>query len=398
MHNRPCQALEVTDERTYDVVLVGATGFTGRLSAEYLARHLPDGVRWALVGRDAEKLAGVQAGLGPHGRTTTLLTADLTDHAAVADVAASTRVLASTAGPYLVLGRGLAAACAEAGTDYLDLAGEPEFVDRVYLDSHEHAVATGARLVHSCGFDSIPHDMGAYFTVSQLPDDLPISLAGYVRARGSISGGTYQSAVNSFARIGAGRAAAKERKRREKPPSNRRARAVPGKPHRVPGGKLWAAPLPTIDPVVVARSARALPEYGPDFTYSHYAAARHVTTLAGSALALGAMVGLAQIPPAKRLLMGRMPSGSGPSATQGAKSWFKVRFVGQAGSTRIVTQVSGPDPGYGGTAAMLGESAMCLAFDDLSATSGQVTTAVAMGQRLIDRLIGAGFTFEVLSD
>lgn len=397
MHSRSCQAEEVIDERAYDVVLVGATGFTGRLSAEYLARHLPDGARWALAGRDAEKLAGIRAGLGPVGRTATLLTVNLTDHAAVADVAASTRVLATTAGPYLVLGRDLAAACAEAGTDYLDLAGEPEFVDRVYLDSHEHAVATGARLVHSCGFDSIPHDMGAYFTVSQLPDDLPISLAGYVRAKGSISGGTYRSALNSFARIGAGRVAAKERKRREKRPSNRRARAVPGKPHRVPGGNLWAAPLPTIDPVVVARSARALPEYGPDFTYSHYAVARHVTTLAVGALAVGAVVGLAQIPPAKRFLMGRMPSGSGPPATQRAESWFKVRFVGQAGTTRIVTQVSGPDPGYVGTAAMLGESAICLAFDDLSATSGQVTTAVAMGQRLIDRLVGAGFTFEVLS-
>jgi short subunit dehydrogenase-like uncharacterized protein len=388
----------VTDERAYDVVLVGATGFTGRLSAEYLARHLPDGARWALVGRDAEKLADVQAGLGPRGQTATLLIADLADQAAVADIATSTRVLATTAGPYLVLGRGLATACADAGTDYLDLAGEPEFVDRVYLDSHERAVATGARLVHSCGFESIPHDMGAYFTVSQLPDDVPISLAGYVRARGSLSGGTYQSMVNSFARIGAARAAAKERKRREKRPSDRRARAVPGKPHRVPGGKLWAVPLPTIDPIVVARSARALPEYGPDFTYSHYVAVRHVTTLAGGALGLGTMVGLAQIPPARRFLIGRMTSGSGPSAAQRAKSWFKVRFVGQAGQTRIVTQASGPDPGYDGAAAMLGESAMCLAFDDLPVTSGQVTTAVAMGQRLVDRLVEAGFTFEVLSD
>ena len=387
----------MTDERAYDVVLVGATGFTGRLSAEYLARHLPDGSRWALVGRDPQKLADVQAGLGPRGQAVTALTADLTDVAALADLAASTRVLATTAGPYVVLGEGLAAACADAGTDYLDLAGEPEFVDRVYLDCHERAVATGARLVHSCGFDSIPHDMGAYFTVCHLPDDLPISLAGYVRAKGSISGGTYQSAVNSFARIGPGRAAAKERKQREKRPADRRARAVPGKPHRVPGRKLWAVPLPTIDPAVVARSARALPEYGPDFTYSHYAAARHVTTLAGAGLTLGTVVGLAQIPPLRRFLMGRMPSGSGPPAAQRAKSWFKVRFVGTAGPTRIVTQVSGPDPGYGGTAAMLGESAMCLAFDDLPPTSGQVTTAVAMGQRLIDRLVGAGFTFEVLS-
>jgi len=100
----------------------------------------------------------------------------------------------------------------------------------------------------------------------------------------------------------------------------------------------------------------------------------------------------------KRFLMGRMASGTGPSAAERAQSWFKVRFVGQAGpSTRIVSQVSGPDPGYSGSAAMLGESVLCIAFDDLPRTSGQVTTAVAMGQRLIDRLAGAGFTFEVLS-
>ena len=388
----------MTDERAYDVVLVGATGFTGRLSAEYLAGHLPDGARWALAGRDVEKLAAVQAALGPRGRTVALLTADLTDQPALADIAASTRVLASTAGPYLLLGTGLAAACADAGTDYLDVTGEPEFVDRVYLDCHERAMATGARLVHSCGFDSVPHDMGAYFTVSRLPDDVPISLAGYVRAKGSISGGTYQTALNSFARFGSARAAANERKAREQRPVDRRARAVPGKPHRVPGGEFWAVPLPTIDPVVVARSARALPQYGPDFTYSHYAAARHVTTLAGAALGVGAAVGLVQIPPMKRFLMSRMPGRTGPSAARRAESWFKVRFVGQAGpTTRIVTQVSGPDPGYGGTAAMLGESVLCVAFDDLPRAGGQQTTAVAMGQQLIDRLVRAGFTFEVLT-
>src|SRR5689334_7468848 len=160
--------------RPYDVVLFGATGFAGRLAAEYLARHAPAECRWALAGRNADKLKTVRdalAVLNPAASDLPLLAADVTDAASVREVAESARVVATTVGPYVLYGEAVVAACAAAGTDYLDLTGEPEFVDRCYVRHHRTAVETGARLVHAAGFDSVPHDLGAYFTVQRLPAD-----------------------------------------------------------------------------------------------------------------------------------------------------------------------------------------------------------------------------------
>ena len=160
--------------RTYDIVIFGATGFTGELTAAYLAEHAPAGLRWALAGRNPGKLEAVRdplAAIDPALAELPLLHADSTDDASLRAVAESTRVVITTVGPYLLHGEPLVAACAAAGTDYVDLTGEPEFVDRMYLEHHDAAVATGARIVHACGFDSIPHDLGAYFTVQQLGAD-----------------------------------------------------------------------------------------------------------------------------------------------------------------------------------------------------------------------------------
>src|SRR5664279_3468720 len=190
-------------DRRYDLVLFGGTGFAGGLAAEYLARNTPAGCRWALAGRNPAKLEILRARLAtidPELDSLALLAADSTDPASVRAVADSARVVASTVGPYVLHGEALVAACADAGTDYLDLTGEPEFVDTMYLRYHARAVATGARLVHACGFDSIPHDLGAYFTVQQLPEGVPLTLRGYVQASAAMSGGTFASAVTAFSR------------------------------------------------------------------------------------------------------------------------------------------------------------------------------------------------------
>ncbi|MFP5346939.1 MAG: saccharopine dehydrogenase, partial [Actinomycetes bacterium] len=148
--------------------------------------------------------------------------------------------------------------------------------------------------------------------------------------------------------------------------------------------------------VVVVRSAAALDRYGPDFAYSHFASfPGPVTAAVLSAGAVGGLL-LARVPPGRRLLLRLRPAGSGPSAEQRAKSWFRVRFVGEGGGRRVVTEVRGGDPGYDETAVMLAEAATCMAVDDLSPTSGQVTTAVAMGPVLRRRLQRRGITFEVL--
>jgi short subunit dehydrogenase-like uncharacterized protein len=385
--------------RDYDLVLFGATGFTGGLTAAYLAANVPAGCRWALAGRDRGKLEAVRARLSKTNSALIdlpLLHADATDAESLRAVAESARVVITTVGPYIHHGEPLVAACAAAGTDYVDLTGEPEFVDRMYLRYHELARKTGARLVHACGFDSIPHDLGAYFTVRQLPEDVPITVEGYVRAMATFSGGTFHSAIAMASRARQNAQAARARRAAEPKPVGRRVRTVPGRPGR--RGDLWVVPLPTIDPQIVGRSAAALSRYGPEFTYRHYAAIKRLATVAGLGAGMATLTVLAQIPPARRWLLDRRKPGDGPSEQRRATSWFKVRFVGQGGGRQVITEVSGGDPGYTETAKMLSESALCLAFDDLPATAGQVTTAVAMGDKLIERLRAAGLAFRIVPE
>lgn len=383
--------------RPYDVVLLGATGFTGALTAEHLARRAGPRVRWALAGRDQNKLRGLRERLAGHDARLAglpLLHADVAEPDTLRRIAASTKVVATTVGPFTQRGEPLVAACAEAGTDYVDLTGEPEFVDLMYLRHHERAAATGARLVHGCGFDSIPYDLGVYDLVGRLPDGVPLRVDGYVRVNAAFSGGTVHSAVTVLARRRQAARAARERRRVEPRPPDRRVSGHGGRPRRSPDGG-WALPLPTIDPVVVRRSAAALDRYGPDFSYRHHLVVPRATTaaaLAGGAVGLAV---LARIPPARAALLRRFRPGEGPSAERRARSWFKATFVGEGGGRRVVTEVSGGDPGYGETAKMLAESALCLAFDPLPETAGQVTAAVAMGDALIRRLSDADIAFTV---
>ena len=387
-------------ERPYDVVLFGATGFTGGLTAEYLAEHAPAEVKVGLAGRSMEKLERVRDGLQrDDGPEIDLLVGDVEDENSMREIAESTRVVATTVGPYINYGEPLVAACAKAGTDYTDLTGEPEFADRMYVNHQDAAVASGARIIHACGFDSIPHDLGARFTVDQLPDDEPLKVEGFVRAGGTFSGGTYHSAITAFSRVRQYAQVAKERKGKEKRPSDRRVRGVKGLPHHEGPIDSWVVPFPSIDPQIVLRSARALPEYGPDFSYGHYIAVKRAYQAAGLVGGTAGLFTLAQIPPARNWLLGRKSPGEGPTPEQRAKGWFKVRFVGEAaGGKRVVTEVSGGDPGYGETAKMLGESAICLATDDLPETAGQVTTAQAMGEALTERLENRGIAFSVLEE
>ncbi|MET7457289.1 saccharopine dehydrogenase NADP-binding domain-containing protein [Streptomyces sp. NPDC005574] len=383
-------------DRPYDIVLFGATGFVGTLTAEYLAAHAPDGLRWAIAGRSEEKLERLRDRL-TGGARPGVLRADVSDPASLRALAEQARVVATTVGPYVVHGEELVAACADTGADYLDLTGEPEFVDLTYVRHDARARETGARLVHACGFDSVPHDLGAYFTVRQLPEGVPLTVDAFVTVDAAFSGGTFASALGQFARGRQLLAAARERRRHEPRLMGRRASAPTGAPRFAPEVGAWALPLPTIDPQIVRRSAKALERYGPDFRYRHYAAVRRLPVAVGGAAGVGTLVAAAQLPLVRRLLSDRLRPGDGPSAEKRAKSWFRVRFVGQGGGRRVFTEVSGGDPGYDETAKMFAESALSLALDELPPTAGQVTTAQAMGDALIDRLRRAGITFRVVA-
>jgi len=379
-------------EPEFHVVLFGATGFTGGLTAEYLARAADSQTRWALAGRNPAKLEATRERLGVPDLP--LITADVTDPASLRRVAESAKVVISTVGPYIQYGEGLVAACAAAGTDYVDLTGEPEFVDLMWLRYHEQAERTGARIVHCCGFDSIPHDLGVLYTVNRLPEDVPLQVEGFVRAGGTFSGGTYHSAVTIMGRLRQGRQVAVQRKRLEGRPDGRSVKGVRGLPHHDDTANGWVLPMPTIDPQVILRSARALPRYGPEFSYGHYIVAKRLASLGGLAAGAGTLVALAQLSATRKLLLKLRDPGDGPTAEQRETAWFTVRFRGEApDGMRVVTEVSGGDPGYGETSKMLGESALCLAHDDLPRRAGQLTPAVAMGEALIDRLVAAGIGF-----
>ena len=385
-------------ERGYDIVLFGATGFAGGLTAEYLAAHGPEGLRWALAGRSPAKLAGVRdrlVGVHPTCAELPLIAADVSDGASLKELAEAARVVVSTVGPYVRYGEPLVAACAAAGTDYVDLTGEPEFVDTMFLRHHEQAVATGSRLIHSCGFDSLPYDLGVLFTVGQLPEGVPLSVSCYARVGGAMSGGTWHSTVEILGRLRSGRRAARERRAVE-PRGERVVHGIAGRPHYEDLANGWVVPAPTIDPQNVLRSARALERYGPEFTYSHYLVTGSLPATVALVATVGGIAAVAQVREGRNLLRRLRTPGEGPSAEKRARSFFRVRFVGEGRGERVITEVSGGDPGYTETAKMLAESALCLAFDGITVGGGQVTPAVALGESLIERLVRAGIQFVVI--
>ena len=383
--------------RNLDLVLFGATGFTGALTAEYLARNAPSGLRWALAGRNLDKLERVRARLAEIDaelKELELIEADSSDSASMVDLAGRARVVITTVGPYVQHGEPLVAACAAAGTDYIDITGEGEFVDRMYVAHHATAENTGARIVHACGFDSVPHDLGAYYTIRQLAPAGPVRMHGVVRAAGMVSGGTFHSAIAGFTRTRQMREAAQARKRVQPRPEVRRSRAVAGKPHRDKLLGYWLLPLPTIDPAIVARSGAALLEYGPDFTYSHYAGTKTLRYAVGGAVGVGTIGLAAQVPPLRNFLLSRIKRGEGPDDTRRERSRFTVDFVAETDGRTVHTRVSGGDA-YELSAIACAEGALSLAFDDNPETAGCVTTAQAMGDNLTARLVAAGIRFEV---
>ncbi|MEM9195323.1 MAG: saccharopine dehydrogenase NADP-binding domain-containing protein [Myxococcota bacterium] len=383
-------------DRPYDVVVFGATGFTGGLVADYIAQNYAgDALRWAVAGRSKKKLEGVAEHLEEHspGATVDLLEVSVEDPTSLRDMAEQTRAVLTTVGPFARYGEPVVRACVEGGADYADITGEPEFVDAMVARYDREARDQGVRIVHCCGFDSIPHDLGALYTVHRLPKDVPLTVEGFVRSRGTFSGGTWRSAVEA---MGNYRQYRGSRARPPRVPSDRRVRGIKPRIRYEDALRAWVCPLPTIDPQIVLRSARALPVYGPDFRYGHYVRAKSLRSVAVGVAVVGSVFALSQPKISRDLLLRARRPGQGPSRAEREKAWFDVRFIGKGGGEEITTRVAGGDPGYGETAKMAAESAICLACDDEQTpeAAGVITTAEAMGNRLIDRLQAAGITFE----
>ena len=401
-----CQkGTSMSEQRKYRIGLFGATGFTGGLCAEYLAQQLPDGTAWAIAGRNEQKLEAVRERLSQQGTQNLpgIIVADVEDPASLERMAADCTVVITTVGPYVYYGEPVVRACVEQGTHYCDLVGEPEFVNNMICNWHDRARETGAAIVNCCGFDSIPHDAGVLFTIRALeeacggPLEDPVEVEGVVTASGTFSGGTWQSAITAFGRPRENRDAIRRARPLIEHHYPKKVGSLSQRPRydRELGG--WLCPMPTIDPVVVQRSARARPEYGPEFRYGHYMQTRGLARMIGGIAGVGGLLVGAQIGPVRRRLLQYRQSGEGPPKEKRERSWFRVRFRGRCAGQEVLCEVAGGDPGYEETARMLSESAMSLAMDEgMPLETGVVTPVMALGDRLVERLRAAGIRFERL--
>lgn len=404
--------------REYDLVLYGATGFTGKLTAEYLAEHYADGrLAWALGGRSLSKLEDVRRELAasfPGCADLPLVVADSRDRGSLDVMARSTRVICTTVGPYAQYGSELVAACVAVGTDYCDLTGEPQWIRRMVDTHHEAAAASGARIVHCCGFDSIPSDLGTLclqeHAIARRGE--PARRVGLYlwKARGTMSGGTLASMANLMDE-------ARRDKAVRKVLADPYALNPPGERHGPDRRDLqgasydeivasWVGPfiMASINTRVVRRSnALSGYRYGREFRYSEVMrlgpGLKGRLAATGIAVGMGAFAAGMAVPATRKLLSRWLPEqGEGPSRDAIEAGMFDVRLIGDADGRRLQVRVRADrDPGYGATAIMLGESAVCLALDrgSLAARGGVLTPATAMGMTLVERLRDAGVSFDV---
>jgi short subunit dehydrogenase-like uncharacterized protein len=386
--------------REFDLILFGATGFTGRLVGEYLARRNPK--KWAIAGRSRDKLDQ----LGFHVPS---IVVDAMDPAACASIAKRTKVVCTTVGPYSIYGKALVAACAQAGTHYCDLTGEVHFMRDTIDAHHDTAKKTGARIVQPCGFDSIPSDLGTWATqqefIRRFGRPAQRVTAFFGETSGGMSGGT---AASAFAIADAMKDPAVRRVLRNPFALDPDPEAPHPKDDFRPVGwsselKKFYAPFfmaATNSPVVRRAHALAGQPWGSDFVY------REVMSTPGNArgammaaTVTGGLVGLMAAmkrPWLREKLKARAPKpGEGPSVEQRERGHWKVRFLAEHGDDKLIYVVGDAhgDPGYASTAKMLGESALCLAYDNLQSPGGCMPPSFAMDGALLERLRQAGLEF-----
>jgi short subunit dehydrogenase-like uncharacterized protein len=387
----------------FDIVVYGASGFTGQLVAEYLAsRYAKDGdLKWAMAGRSMDKLASVRDAIGAPADIA-LIAADAGDPASLKAMIDQTRSVISIVGPYQLYGSELVAACAASGTDYLDLCGEPLWM-RQMIDAHEAAAkSSGARIVFSCGFDSLPFELGVFFLEETAKKKLGAAVSrvkGRIRViKGTFSGGTAASIKATFVTVAKDLSLATSlRDPFVLTPGFEGPRQPPGnKPKFDPDLDAWTAPffMSTINTRNVHRSNLLMDfPYGKDFVYDEM-----ILTGAGEQGEANARRIVAATNAERMGATGGLKPGEGPSKEERETGHYDLLFVGLVPDGRqLRVSVKGDrDPGYGSTSKMISECAVCLLRDAPELPGGIWTPGAAMGDRLIKRLVdNAGLTFEV---
>ena len=402
-------------DKTFDIIVYGATSFVGQIITRYMHEQFADGsIRWAIAGRSRAKLQNVSDAIGLKGIE--MLVADASDEDALRTLCDQTMVMMSTVGPYALYGDTLVKVCVETGTHYCDLTGEPQWIRKMQSQHEEAAKQSGARIVHCCGFDSIPSDLGVHFlqrhAVEKSGQTCERVDMRVIKMKGGASGGTIASMINMVKEASGNPELRRELKDPYSlcPPDHgftARQRDVKMEYDSSYGG--WIAPfvMAAINTRVVHRSnALSSKHYGDDFLYEEAMATgdgkRGKRMARAASWGMGGLMVAMAIPPIRWLLANTVlpKPGEGPSEKDQLEGGFDLLFLGTTpdGAT-IRCRVTGDrDPGYGSTAKMLSQAAACLARDIPADTPGGFwTPATLMGDRLIERLVAdAGLTFDVV--
>lgn len=404
--------------KIFDLVLYGATGFTGQQAAHYLANHvLSPKSRWAIAGRNQEKLSALLEALPAHKPQPTCLVAEASDNKAICELVSQTKLVVTTAGPFAIYSAELARACARQGVDYLDITGETPFVRQLIDDHHNMAQANGAKMIPLCGFDSVPSDLGSLFTITHLKEQYGencASLKLFFTLKGGLNGGTMASALDMMSK---GQNTQLSDPTLLNPPTYRSQEHVRHcvdihAPYYEPDLERWVAPffMAHINTRVVCRSAALLKTWGKSYgeNFSYQEAMRMgkfmgKTQAHSITYAIGALNFIGMFKAGRMVIDAFTPGpGSGPSKKVRDNGFFRadIRAVGDAGTKVSAHLFSKGDPGNNVTVKILCEAARCLLYERQNLPGGPgragiLTPATGLGTTLQNKLEKAGMDFKI---
>jgi short subunit dehydrogenase-like uncharacterized protein len=376
--------------RKYDIILFGASGFTGQLVAAYLSLHASkENIRWAMAGRDEHKLNDVLASL-PDSKPEIIL-ADIKDDVSLQTMTAQGVLLMNAVGPFNWFGKSVVKACIASGTHYLDITGEPSFVADIYNNYFQSAIENQTTIVNCCGFDSIPADYAAWLTAMKLPKNEPKKLMGYIRTNATFSGGTLTTAVHAL-HMETKKSSVKT-KIRKHPDAPKIALKV----HYSKDVNAWVIPMPVVDPHIVKRSAfRLKDDFGEAISYGQFFVRSSFVKVVKTVVPILSAILLVRFKFFRQRLFDKFKPGTGPDAVRRSKTKFEAICVGTTTTATARTVFSGGDPGYNETAKMFSESAFTLLDKVKNNTIGYgvLTPVEAFGIELVHRLRREGIVIE----
>tara|TARA_A100001015_G_C15044806_1_gene742759 strand:- start:7214 stop:8338 length:1125 start_codon:yes stop_codon:yes gene_type:complete len=366
-------------DKKYDIVVHGASGFTGKLICEYLyINNDKENIKWCISGRNEDKLSTIAKKYNID-----YLVADAYDKQKLDFITNQAKLIISVVGPYSIYGKDLVQSCIDNSCHYLDLTGEPEFVNYIENKYSELALSNNIIIINCCGFESIPPDIGVFYTLKYLKEENAV-INSYLTTKGQISGGTWASFLNSFS-------------------SNKsiikKSSGIKRKTKKIFFNKYlkkWALIFPVIDKYIVKKSSKNLNGYGKKFSFNEYILLNNriqIFTLITSLFLIGLLCKIKFI---RKILMNIIPSGSGPDKAQRENHWFNIKLFAKSENKSIITTIKGGDPGYGETAKFISEMGLCIIndYENLNLKKGVITPAMCAGDLMINRLQKSGITFK----